>query len=108
MAVLGTKYHRVFKCASEPTNQFCGMSGYEPGTGLHSSEAWTDLGSCSGSLAPTDSPNFDVLKVVGGCPLKYSPSGAYTYTEGDEVSKDGFVYKCNAFPNGLYCPRGCV
>ena len=98
----GMPYTRVFKCTGEPNNQFCGKSGYEPGIGLYSSNAWTELGNCVGSLAPTDSPNFDVLKGVGGCPLKYSSSG--TYTEGDEVSKDGFVYVCNALPNGLYCP----
>ena len=39
-------YTRVFKCASKPNNQFCGKSGYEPGTGLYSSNAWTELGDC--------------------------------------------------------------
>jgi len=93
----------VYACKAEPTNQYCGMSGFEPGTGQYSDSAWDSLGSCTGTLAPTDSPNFEVLQDVGGCPSAYSMGK--DYEPGDRVSKGGFVYECKAAPLGLHCPQ---
>lgn len=97
---MGT-HTEVFECAGEPMNLFCGQSGYEPATGQYYQGVWTSKGSCSGTMAPTDSPSFDTLEDAGGCPGAYSEGEAYD--EGDKVSLDGFVYECNPNPNGLFC-----
>jgi hypothetical protein len=93
----------VYQCAGEPSNQFCGMSGYAPGTDQYWALAWTALGSCTGTIAPTDSPSFISLADAGGCPGDYS-SGA-DYEEGDKVSKMGLVYQCKSWPSSGHCPQ---
>lgn len=89
----------VYRCVEE-YSLFCGVVGYEPGT-LHSSLAWTELGSCSGLLSPTASPNFQVLENLGGCPDEYEASRAYE--KNDRVSKDGIVYQCREWPYSAHC-----
>jgi chitodextrinase len=96
----------VYECSSEKyVNTFCGMLGYKPGDSLYWSQAWTELGSCSGVIAPTTSPNFVSLVESGGCPKEYQ-SGT-SYNAGDTVTLEGngvvkIVYKCEALDAG-YC-----
>jgi hypothetical protein len=96
-------YTAVYQCATEPTNKFCGMAGYEPGEGLYSDQAWTELGSCTGTLSPAQSPNFGVLKDLGGCTSEYE--GSIPYKEGDHIAKDGFVYECKSWPASDHCSQ---
>ena len=95
----------VYKCAAVPTNQFCGMKGYSPGNDQYWSSAWSVLGSCDGTLAPTSSPNFVVLTNVGGCPKEWEANGVHAtgdaYEEGDMVSSGGLVFKCKVNVNIL-------
>lgn len=100
----GNSYTSVYQCAGEPTNQFCGMAGYEAGEGLYWSQAWTDLGRCDGTISPTGSPSNEVLTNAGGCPGEYESSGD-NYEEGDRVSKDGYVYTCKGWPNSAHCSQ---
>lgn len=99
----GNSYTSVYQCASEPTNQFCGMSGYEPGEGLYTGSAWTELGRCEGTISPTSSPSFESLADAGGCPGEYTSDAGYE--EGDRVSKDGFVYTCKGWPQSAHCSQ---
>ena len=103
VSVQQTYFTAVYKCADAPTNQFCGMAGYEAGEGLYTDQAWTLMGSCEGSLSPTGSPSFEVLADAGGCPGEYE--GGAAYEEGDRVSKDGFVYQCKGWPASAHCSQ---
>lgn len=93
----------VYQCAAEPTNLFCGMSGYSPVDGQFKDQAWTQLGSCTGTLAPTGSPIFDALADAGGCPQEYNDGTSYE--EGDAVSADGLVYTCKPWPQAAHCSQ---
>jgi len=104
VSVVKSAYTSVYQCAGEPTNQFCGMAGYEAGEGLYWEQAWTDLGRCAGTISPTDSPVFVSLADAGGCPKEYENSGD-DYEEGDRVSKDGYVYTCKGWPNSAHCSQ---
>ena len=42
---------QIYICAAVPNNLFCGMSGFEPGTGHYWSLAWTEDTVCDGSLS---------------------------------------------------------
>jgi len=101
VSVAGTTYIGVYECAAKPNNLFCGQSGYEPGTGEFWDNVWTFLGSCSGTVSPTTSPNFSLLTDQNGCPNTWTV--ATKYEEGDKVVKGGIVYQCVAKPNNLFC-----
>lgn len=45
----------VFRCRPWPNNQYCNQAGFAPGSDLQR-WAWELLGSCEGTLAPTDAP----------------------------------------------------
>jgi len=112
----------VYQCADEPTNEFCGQSGFEPGTSQFGEQAWTALGSCtgtiaptsspsfSGSIGPTSSPSFDPANSVGGCPVEWERGSAVSYVEGDMVSVTvttmplrQLVYRCKMWPLSGHC-----
>mmetsp|Transcript_3382 Transcript_3382/g.6143 ORF Transcript_3382/g.6143 Transcript_3382/m.6143 type:complete len:657 (+) Transcript_3382:92-2062(+) len=103
VSVAKTGYSMVYQCAAKPTNQFCGMDGYSPGTDQYWDDAWSELGSCTGTIAPTDSPSFNVLTDEGGCPGEYD--AAVEYEEGDKVSKMGLVYQCKSWPQSQHCKQ---
>jgi len=103
VSVEGSAFDLVYQCKPSPVDAFCSQSGYEPGTSIHWELAWTLLGSCMGTIAPTTSPNFVSLDPAGGCPALYSSSA--DYEEGDRVSRDGLVYQCKAAPLSGYCPQ---
>ena len=96
-------YTMVYLCAEEPTNLFCGQTGFAPGVDQYWEHAWTPLGSCTGTIAPTDSPIYDILPDEGGCPSVYD--SGIRYDKGDKVSKDGLVYQCKVLPFGLHCSQ---
>ncbi|KAL7502270.1 hypothetical protein ACHAXN_000843, partial [Cyclotella atomus] len=92
----------VYKCSTaHAANTWCGHSNYKPGDSQYWSSAWTLLGSCAGTIAPTSSPVFKLLVNAGGCPDEYDPST--TYEEGDMATSDGIVYKCRSWPTSGWC-----
>ena len=66
-----TKYawDMVYACKKEPSNLLCGMSGYEPLSSQDTIQAWTEVGSCTGTLSPTDSSVFILLYEEGNVPI---------------------------------------
>jgi len=102
VSVQGATHTEVYECAAAPNNLFCGKSGYEPGTGQYWETVWTALGSCSGTISPTASPNFSTLTDAGGCPDVWE-AGVNKYEENDKVSKNGLVFQCAAFPYSGFC-----
>eukprot|EP00956_Cyclotella_meneghiniana_P035057 scaffold110845_cov23-Cyclotella_meneghiniana.AAC.1 len=101
----------VYQCRSWPNSGWCSQAGYEP-DGEHYHDAWTHLGYCEGTIAPTTSPSFNSLALVavgGGCPKEYISSNLYE--TGDQVSvpinnEASVVYECKSWPNGSYCNSG--
>ena len=112
--VLGTTYEEgdkvglngiVYQCRSWPNSAWCSIDGYQP-DGANSGDAWTRLGYCDGTIAPTSAPAFSSLADAGGCPPDYSSSDSYE--AGDKVSAEGngvqkIIYQCKAFPDDGYC-----
>ena len=92
----------VYRCSSEAfVNAWCGNASYKPGDSTYWESAWTLLGSCSGTIAPSASPVYVSIPNAGGCPEAFSSSN--TYEEGDKVEANGLVYKCRAWPNSAWC-----
>eukprot|EP00571_Detonula_confervacea_P006562 CAMPEP_0172330918 /NCGR_PEP_ID=MMETSP1058-20130122/61653_1 /TAXON_ID=83371 /ORGANISM="Detonula confervacea, Strain CCMP 353" /LENGTH=658 /DNA_ID=CAMNT_0013048155 /DNA_START=126 /DNA_END=2102 /DNA_ORIENTATION=- len=96
-------YNMVYRCNKFPTSDWCSMAGYEPGSSQYWEQAWTELGSCTGTMSPTDSPSNVVLDDVGGCPDEFAASA--DYEEGDEVSNKGLVYQCKGWPQSQHCSQ---
>jgi hypothetical protein len=103
---------KSFQCNAHPMSLFCGQSGYEPNTEMFGGAyklAWTDKGSCAGTLAPvTASPTVTpVYTVAGACPAAYAAGAAYSAgTKVTTVTAGGKnVYECKAFPYSGYCSQ---
>jgi hypothetical protein len=95
----------ALQCKAWPNSAFCGRTGYEP-LGPNSDSAWTILGTCTGTIAPTSSPSFDALEDQNGCPEAFSDSAEYEAADRVSVDIDGtksLVYQCKAFPDSGYC-----
>ena len=86
---------------SVEANTWCGSTNYKPGDSLYWEQAWTVLGSCDGTIAPTTSPNYQYLADHGGCPNDYA-SGTIC-EEGDKVTVGSIVYQCRPWPNSGWC-----
>ncbi|KAL7511485.1 hypothetical protein ACHAXN_008773, partial [Cyclotella atomus] len=99
----------VWQCSGDP-NQSRYCSQFEPGNDYEL--AWMLIGYCDGTMAPTSSPNFSMLKDIGdGCPKAYN--AATIYEEGDAVSvlvsdtpDRAVVYTCKGWPDGVFCNAG--
>ncbi|KAL7518452.1 hypothetical protein ACHAWX_003275 [Stephanocyclus meneghinianus] len=99
---LATVDGNVYKCSTERfVNAWCGNASYKPGDSEFWKQAWTLLGSCTGTIAPSASPVYVSLSNSGGCPDVFSSSA--TYKEGDKVEINGLVYKCRSWPNSAWC-----
>ena len=97
----------VYECKSGSLGLHCPQAGYEPGEGAASADAWTVVGTCSGTIGPTSSPSFDTLELVGGCPDEWEVK-AEGYEEGDIVSALGdgenkLVFECGSYPQSGHC-----
>ena len=42
---------KIYTCAADPINQFCGQSGFEPGTGEFWTMVWTEGTVCDGTVS---------------------------------------------------------
>eukprot|EP00578_Thalassiosira_sp_NH16_P012582 CAMPEP_0181104086 /NCGR_PEP_ID=MMETSP1071-20121207/15229_1 /TAXON_ID=35127 /ORGANISM="Thalassiosira sp., Strain NH16" /LENGTH=546 /DNA_ID=CAMNT_0023187239 /DNA_START=243 /DNA_END=1879 /DNA_ORIENTATION=+ len=102
----------IYQCKGAPMDQFCSMPGYEPGTDelpQYWREAWTIIGTCDGTSAPTPSPNMvnSALIKWPGCPpewkLSLSSDPSTEYEAGDAISLNGLVYTCKQWPYSGHC-----
>jgi hypothetical protein len=94
----------VYKCSEvQFVNTWCGHSSYKPGNSQFWEQAWTLLGSCTGTIAPSASPISESITDAGGCPGASSSDVAYT--AGDKVEMNGLAYKCRAWPHSTFCSR---
>jgi hypothetical protein len=99
----------VYQCSSDVhLARFCKQ--YEPGSAY--GMGWTLVAHCRGTMSPTASPNFQVLREIGeGCPQEYSTSNKYEPGDEVTVSLSEFpdrkvVFECRAWPDGLFCNSG--
>ncbi|KAL7526453.1 hypothetical protein ACHAWF_003276, partial [Thalassiosira exigua] len=91
----------VYVCKAWPASEHCGQEGYEPDASSateHWKDAWDVAGYCAGTVAPTSSPNFDVLEDAGGCPGAWEEGLAYEV--GERVAKGGLVFGCTSATAG--------
>ena len=101
---LATINNVVYRCSAVPfVNAWCGNPSYKPGDSRYWGEAWTLLGSCTGTIAPSSSPVFVSIADAGGCPPVFSEDDVYE--AGDKVELDGLVYQCKAWPYSAWCSR---
>jgi hypothetical protein len=92
----------VYQCSTlEFVNEWCGESNYEPGVAQYWGRAWTLIGSCEGTISPSSSPNYVSLADAGGCPDEYV--GGMKYEADDVVEMNSRVYKCNPWPESIWC-----
>eukprot|EP00804_Cyclotella_cryptica_P027202 CCRYP_017186-RA/>CCRYP_017186-RA protein AED:0.06 eAED:0.06 QI:222/0.5/0.33/1/0.5/0.33/3/309/676 len=92
----------VYKCSTTPfVNAWCGNPSYKPGDSTYWQQAWTLLGSCTGTMSPSKAPSFSTIKSAGGCPEPYAAST--TYEAGDKVEANGLAYQCRSWPNSAWC-----
>jgi hypothetical protein len=92
----------VYECKSFPKSAHCSQNGFEP-AGEYSKEAWTVLGHCEGTIAPTTAPAYVTLADAGGCPPEFDESA--TYEAGDKVEMNGLVYECKSWPESAHCSQ---
>jgi hypothetical protein len=94
----------VYSCSTVPgANLWCGSDAYKPGDSVHWETAWTLLGSCEGTIAPTTAPVYVTLADAGGCPPEFDEST--TYEAGDKVEMNGIIYECKSWPESAHCSR---
>ncbi|KAL7527742.1 hypothetical protein ACHAXR_002106, partial [Thalassiosira sp. AJA248-18] len=94
----------VYECKKAPLSEHCSQNGYAPGVlGTSWLEAWTVVGYCDGTIAPTTSPIFVTLVDVGGCHVEFLVGE--DYEEGDKVSKGNLVYECKEGDVGKHCSQ---
>ncbi len=105
---LVSKSGMVFRCNDHPVSLFCSQLGYEPlstGHGDAYKIAWSTVGPCSGTVAPSTAPG-----PLPGCPELFAPSGAYL--AGSRVSRAAAadpavvrMYECKGWPFTPYCTQ---
>ncbi len=108
----------VYQCRAFPNSEYCKVPAYEPGVNTGTlyegkylwQDAWTYVSGCSGTIAPTASPNFIGTPPTDGCPEAYVDGT--NYVSGDKVSipsamgaaKDfDKIFKCKPWPSGQFC-----
>ncbi|KAL7463049.1 hypothetical protein ACHAXS_003425 [Conticribra weissflogii] len=88
---------KVYQCQADRA-AYCKETAFAPGT-TAGSAAWTELGWCDGSLAPTASPTFDANAM--GCPPEHVEGTEYR--GGDKVAVGNMVYECSE-EFAAFCP----
>eukprot|EP00986_Skeletonema_menzelii_P002081 scaffold565_cov143-Skeletonema_menzelii.AAC.3 len=111
----GEDYGKIYQCKSWPNGGNCVKESYSPANtdkGCNGEvcwpEAWTYVGGCTGTIAPTSTPTFDPAD-LGGCPEEYE--AGTDYEPDDKVSVTpagedyGKIYKCKGWPEGGNCVK---
>jgi hypothetical protein len=117
VAVVGSSsYKNVYVCREFPYSGYCSHSGFAPGE-QYDYMAWTLLGPCDGTLAPTSAPSAytggascTYTKVVTTTPTStpvVTPVGTWTagtlYEAGDQVRIGATKFQCKPWPFYLWC-----
>merc|ERR1712194_40143 len=123
----------VYECRVYPNSLYCNQGeGFKPDS-QYGSMAWTVLGSCDGSMAPTSAPiayegdcfyaKTVVTKNTGTAPCAHGSSteckcitctgteqtevkpwvSSYEYEEGEVIRAGNKRFKCKAWPYYLWC-----
>ena len=112
----------IFQCKPWPQSQHCSQMGFAPEVNSvteYWKQAWVLTGTCSGTKAPSSSPNFVLLPNLGRCPDRYGSgtgssltdssswsSGSHVkYREGDTVAVYGIVFSCKPWPFSSHCAQ---
>ncbi len=111
MRVGGSSSNKVvYQCREFPYSGYCNQKGFAPGE-QYDNMAWTLVGPCDGTVAPTSSPTgytgtCTYTKVVATTPTPtpVAPWSAGTmYEAGDEVRISAKKFKCKPWPFYLWC-----
>ena len=95
-ATAGTTVTKNFECTSGDQPALSHCPSIDPSNEVHASEAWADLGECTGTAvtsAPTTSPTHPIWSGAG-CPADWVEG--HEYEGGDLAAVDGNVYKCSS------------
>jgi len=88
---------KKYECKQWPESQYCNSATYTPG-GQYGSMAWTDLGQCFGTLAPSPTLPCNYLKYTTTGSYTITPTQAWSastnYAVGDEVRVNNKAFKC--------------
>mmetsp|Transcript_23316 Transcript_23316/g.37962 ORF Transcript_23316/g.37962 Transcript_23316/m.37962 type:complete len:793 (+) Transcript_23316:154-2532(+) len=119
----GEDYGKIYKCKGWPFTKYCMQEVYSPANtekGCNGKvcwpEAWTYVGGCYGTIAPTLSPVFNPAKIwdLEGCPDEYVPNSAYEGGDYVSVPKGegttaantaGVVWKCKEGNTDTWCQQ---
>mmetsp|Transcript_23318 Transcript_23318/g.37970 ORF Transcript_23318/g.37970 Transcript_23318/m.37970 type:complete len:786 (+) Transcript_23318:154-2511(+) len=119
----GEDYGKIYKCKGWPEGGNCVKEAYSPANtekGCNGKvcwpEAWTYVGGCYGTIAPTLSPVFNPAKIwdLEGCPDEYVPNSAYEGGDYVSVPKGegttaantaGVVWKCKEGNTDTWCQQ---
>jgi len=114
----GEDYGKIYQCKSWPNSGYCANAEYSPANtekGCNGEvcwpTAWTYVGGCTGTIAPTQAPMFTSLAQweKDGCPEEYIPNNS-NYKPGDYVSVSknddntyGVVWMCKNAMTAPWC-----
>ncbi len=115
---VGDDFSKIYQCKGWPYSGYCGDETYSPLNNQKGCNgavcwptAWTYIGGCSGTIAPTGAPIFTSLAQWGkvGCPDEYVANNS-NYKGGDHVSISknedntyGIVWKCKEGTTEPWC-----
>ena len=114
-AISGSTTHKmVYKCREWPNEGYCNQKQYAP-EGQYSDMAWTKVGPCTGTFAPTSAPttftgDCKYIKVVTTTPTPTPTvidvagwSAGTLYDAGDLVRIGSMTYQCKPWPFYFWC-----
>ncbi|KAL7492205.1 hypothetical protein ACHAWT_001918 [Skeletonema menzelii] len=116
----GETYGKIYQCKNWPDDGYCKNEAYSPANiadkGCNGEpcwpKAWTYVGGCTGTIAPTGSPTFNKIPEwdLGGCPDEYVPNYPYLPEDVVSVAKNddntyGVVWKCKNEMSAPWCQQ---
>ena len=105
-----SSYKVVYQCREFPLSGFCNQVGFAPGE-QYDYMAWTLLGLCDGTLAPTIAPTeysgsctYAKVVITTPTPAPVDPWSAGTmYEAGDQVRIGAKKFQCKPYPYYFWC-----
>ena len=115
VAVVGSSsYKNVYVCREFPYSGYCSQSGFAPGE-QYDYLAWTLLGPCDGTLAPTSAPTaysgectYTKMDTTSPTPTPLEThvgtwAAGTLYESGDQVHIGAKKFQCKPWPFYLWC-----